>query len=190
MSAEHNVRPSELIEAPGQQIAKKETAPIATSAVRPWQIYGLMAYYMVLLAGAVALLVFLISSPELALKDETRLLASMGFLASGAIVGSTLYQIRMLFRYYITDRFDPKWLSKYISAPVEAVGLALAVMSLFQSGGVFLGGQPFSMAKGEPFAAFGFGALVGFGIREVVGWVGSLTKTMFTSEHTTDHKAK
>jgi len=38
------------------------------------------------------------------------------------------------------------------------------------------------VAEGNTFVAFGIGALVGFGIREVVGWLGNLVKTMFPSD--------
>ena len=73
----------------------------------------------------------------------------------------------MLFRFYIkTTDFDSKWLAKYYRAPIEAVGLALAAMSLIQSGGVALGGQTFDFAHGKLFAAFGVGAVIGFSIRE------------------------
>jgi hypothetical protein len=49
--------------------------------------------------------------------------------------------------------------------------LALAIVSLIESGAIVLGGQGFDFSKGKPFAVFGIGALVGFGIREVVGWL-------------------
>jgi hypothetical protein len=60
--------------------------------------------------------------------------------------------------------------------------LALAIVSLIESGAIVLGGQGFDFSKGKPFAVFGIGALVGFGIREVVGWLGNVTKTMFPTD--------
>jgi hypothetical protein len=188
MSAEHSgdARSSSQVEPSGQIPKTTEVATITPHAVTPRQIYGLVAYYMVLLVGSIVLLVYLVSNEEIHVNEERpRLLVSMGFLASGAIIGSILYQIRTLFKYYVKDKdktFDKRWLSKYVTAPLESVGLALAVMSLIQSGGVMLGGQSFSLSGGKPFAAFGLGALIGFGIREVVGWVGNLTKTMFAPE--------
>ena len=180
MSAENQVR----IRPPDHIDDTNKTKP--PPQIHPRQIYGLMAYYMALLIGAIVLMIYLVSSENPTSKDEkTRLLVSMGFLASGAVVGSILYQIRILFKFYIKEKkgsFDPRWLSKYITAPLEAVGLALAVMSLVQSSGVILGGHSVDVGTEKPFAAFGFGALVGFGIREVVGWVGSLTKAMFPTE--------
>src|SRR5262249_50720563 len=144
------------------------------------QIYALMTYYLVLLIGCIAVIVLLIwkggSILKADLTDDSlmnmRLLASMAFLVSGAIVGSILYQIRVLFRSYIKlANFDSRWLPKYISAPVEAAGLALAIVALIEGGAVVLGGQGFDFSRGKPFAAFGIGALIGFGIREVVGWL-------------------
>ena len=89
MSAEHgvDVRSSDQLESSGQvqHIEMKEIVAIAAPAIRPGQIYGLMAYYMVLLAASTALLVFLVLNKDLVLsKEKTGLLASMGFLASGA----------------------------------------------------------------------------------------------------------
>jgi hypothetical protein len=151
-----------------------------------------MAYYMALLIGCIAVIALLIWNDGSILKppastddplENKRLLASMTFLVSGAIVGSVLYQIRMLFRSYIKFAdFDPRWLPKYISAPVEAAGLALAIVSLIQGGAVVLGGQGFEFSHGKPFASFGIGALVGFGIREVVGWLGTVSKTIFPTD--------
>jgi hypothetical protein len=188
MSAEHGLDVPSMDQTgaanQNQKSGTKEVVPITTATVRPWQIYVIMAYYMAMIIGAVVLLACLILNEDWLLKeDRMRLLATMAFLASGAVIGSILYQIRMLFRYYVkSDKFDVRWLSKYYTAPIEAVGLSLAVMSLIQSGGIMLGGQHFTLGDGKPFAAFGLGALIGFGIREVVGWVGNLTRTMFSAD--------
>jgi putative flippase GtrA len=161
----------------------------AKAAVTQRQVYALMVYYMALLIGCIALITFMIVNNDGSVfkdasePDSKRLLQSMAFLLSGAVVGSVLYQIRMLFRFYIkSPNFDSRWLAKYISAPVEAAALALAIVSLIESGAIVLGGQGFDFSKGKPFAVFGIGALVGFGIREVVGWLGNVAKTMFPTD--------
>jgi hypothetical protein len=198
MSAQDSVdvRPVAQIERPsqGSLISIDENAPAAKSVTNPRQIYALMAYYMALLIGCIALIALLIwNNDGSILKPPTdltndplmkeRLLASMAFLVTGAIVGSVLYQIRMLFRSYIKlANFDSRWVPKYVSAPVEAAGLALAIASLIQGGAVVLGGQGFEFGHGKPFAAFGIGALIGFGIREVVGWLGNVSRTVFPTE--------
>jgi hypothetical protein len=113
-------------------------------------------------------------------QKRKKMLISMAFLITGAIVGSVLYLIRELFRFYVKEaNFDPRWLGKYFSAPWEAAALAVAVMSIVQGGAVFLGGSGIDFSAGKPFTVFGFGAVVGFGVREVVGWVGGVTKSMF-----------
>ncbi len=56
------------------------------------------------------------------------------------------------------------------------------VASLIESGAIILGGTGFDFSKGKPFATFGIGALVGFGIREVIGWLGTVAKTMFPTD--------
>lgn len=148
--------------------------------IRASIIYVLVGYYVTLLALAITLLIVLILRQH---NVNPPLLAMAGFEAAGAIIGSVLYQIRMLFRYYITaGKFDSRWVGKYISAPWESVALALVVLSLLQGGGVLMGGGKVNVTEDNAFAMFGIGALFGFGIREVVGWLGNLSKTMFPTE--------
>jgi hypothetical protein len=203
MSAEHTVDvplDAQLEQPPrGSLIATDKRAAESTTVATQRQIYALMAYYMVLLVICIVLILFLIGSglvPLDAPKDvgtpeaSRRVLATMIFLVSGAVVGSVLYHIRMLFRFYIKSHaFDSRWLVKYISAPLEAAGLALAIVSILESGAVALGGQGFHFSQGKPFAAFGVGALVGFGIREVIGWLGTVTKTVFPTDPKSDEMA-
>lgn len=143
-------------------------------------IFILIGYYIVFIIISATLLFYIISDPV----SAENLLRLLGFIACGAVVGSVLYQIRMLYRHYIkSEDFDTKWLGKYISAPWESVALSVVVFSLFQGGGAVLGGSAslnFDEANG--FAAFGLGSLVGFGMRDVVGWLGNLVKTMFPAE--------
>ena len=178
----------------GSLVAIDEHASAAASAISPRTVYAIMVYYMALLIACFVALVLLIwnagpiLTPPLpsAVEDpllNKRLLASMTFLVSGAVVGSILYQIRMLFRSYIkTADFDSRWVPKYLSAPIEAAGLALVIASLLQGGAIVLGGQGFEFSHGKPFAAFGVGALIGFGIREVVGWLGTVARTVFPTD--------
>lgn len=150
------------------------------SAIGTRQIFALLGYYMVLLVSSVVFLVILIMDEE---QIKPKLLLVVGYVASGALSGSVLYQIRMLYKYYIQhSNFDSKWLGKYITGPWEAIALALAVLSLIQGGGVVLGGSNFTLTAGNGFAAYGLGALIGFGIREVVGWLGNLAKATFPTE--------
>jgi hypothetical protein len=162
------------------------TVPDAKVAVSSLQIYALMAYYLVLLVAAFALLIFLIWQPD---RIKIPLLRTVGFIAAGALIGSLLYQIRMLFRFYVADgKFDAKWMGKYISAPWEAVALAVVVLSLLQGGSTALSGEKVTLSESSGFATFGIGALVGFGIRDVVGWLGNLAKTMFHTGPTDSSK--
>jgi hypothetical protein len=131
------------------------------------------------------------SQPLTANQKREKMLISMAFLITGAIVGSVLYLIRAFFRFYVKEaNFDPRWLGKYYSAPWESAALALAVMSIVQGGAVFLGGSGIDFSAGKPFTVFGFGAVVGFGVREVVGWVGGVTKSMFPATADADTQSK
>jgi len=202
MSAEHSVDvPLDTqVEPPtrGSLIATDKRAAEATFGVSQRQVYALMAYYMALLVICIALILFLIwwggvpldvpsGTPNVGTPEASRrVLATMALLVSGAVVGSVLYHIRMLFRFYIkSPAFDSRWLVKYVSAPLEAAGLALAIVSILESGAVALGGPGFHFSQGKPFAAFGVGALVGFGIREV----GAVTKTVFPTDLKNDEIA-
>ena len=118
-----------------------------------------------------------------ALKEP--LLRTIGFTFVGGFLGNILYQIRILFYFYTKDRYDPRWFGKYLTSPWEAAGMALVVLSLIRGGVALFGGSTGTDVEAvNNFAAIGTGALVGFGMRDVVGWLGSLVQTMFTfSEH-------
>jgi len=143
-------------------------------------IYSLIGYYILFIVLAMALLIFLISSEQ---KQET-LFRMFSFMASGAIIGSVLFQIRLLFSHYIKrGNFDTKWLGKYISAPWESVALSVVVFSLLRGGSVVLGGATnVDLGSTNGLSVFALGALVGFGMRDVVGWLSNLVKTMFPTE--------
>jgi hypothetical protein len=180
MTADERHQAVATLQADSPDVAKHKASAAAYNVRLP-QVNVLVGYYAILLVAAVALLVFLILNESTGFPP---LLAMMGFAASGAMVGSVLYQMRMLFRYYIKENaFDSRWLAKYVSGPWEAVALALVVLSLLQAGGVVLGGTQFDLTKGPTFSTFGIGALVGFGIREVVGWLGNLARTTFPTDH-------
>ena len=48
-----------------------------------------------------------------------------------------------------------------------------------QGGAVFLGGSGIDFSAGKPFTALGFRAVIGFGVREVIGWIAGVTTSMF-----------
>jgi len=121
------------------------------------------------------------------LRDEALvdpLLRTIGFTLVGGILGSVLYHMRVLFHYFAQKKnYDPDWLGKYITAPWEGAGMALVVLSLIRGGvAVFGGSMGTDVTGANNFAAFGTGALVGFGMRDVVGWIGNLIYTMFRIE--------
>jgi hypothetical protein len=148
----------------GSLISVDEYMPRPKSVETPTLIYALMAYYTTLLIGCIAVIAFLTwkYGPEILPTEQvseqtqqhpnvTRVLASMAFLLTGALVGSVLYQIRMLFRSYIKlANFDPRWLPKYLSAPVEAAGLALAIASLIEGGAIVLGDKVSTLVMVSP----------------------------------------
>ncbi len=104
----------------------------------------------------------------------------------GGAMGNVMYNIRVMYQHYIKrGDYDPKWWGKYFSGPFEAAVLALVVYALLRGGVAAMAGLPMNMepptdAMGTTvLAALGLGALVGFSIRDVVGWLQSLSETLF-----------
>ena len=153
------------------------------------QVHALVVYYMAVLFfsfwflfdtwSSNFALMRLIGVSGGALEDP--LLRTIGFTIVGGVMGSLLYQIRVLFHFYAREKkYDPRWLGKYITGPWEGAGMAMVVLALIRGGvAVFGGSMGTDVTGASNFAAFGTGALVGFGMREVVGWLESLVKTMF-----------
>ena len=154
------------------------------------QVYAIVVYYMAVLffsfwflfdtwSSNFALMRLMGVSGQ-ALEDP--LLRTIGFTIVGGLMGSLLYQIRVLFHFYAREKeYDPRWLGKYITGPWEGAGMAMVVLALIRGGvAVFGGSMGTDVTGASNFAAFGTGALVGFGMRDVVGWLESLVKTMFT----------
>ena len=114
--------------------------------------------------------------------SESHMLRAIGFAVVGGIMGSVLYQIRVLYRFYAQEkRYDSRWFGKYITGPWEGAGMALVVLALIRGGvAVFGGSTGIDVSNSGNFATFGVGALVGFGLRDVVEWVERLVQTMFT----------
>jgi hypothetical protein len=154
------------------------------------QVHALVVYYMVVLLfsfwflfdtwSSHFALMRLIGVSGKALEDP--LLRSIDFTIVGGVIGSLLYQIRALFHHYARQKnYDPRWLGKYITGPWEGAGMAIVVLALIRGGVAVFGGSMGTDVTGAGnFAAFGTGALVGFGMRDVVGWLESLVKVVFT----------
>ncbi len=161
---------------------------VKTSEVPPAQrLMGLVSYFLALLLLALGGLVYLLLLANFS-STSLEIVRTLGFVAAGAMIGSVLYQIRRLFRrYYENQNHEQVWMGECLSAPWEAVGLATVVLSLIRGGAFLLGGYAASApgpvnadtARAFGFVAFGAGALVGFGTREVVLWLRTLMKTMF-----------
>jgi len=153
------------------------------------QVTFLVSYFLAILFFSLWLLFDVWGSNfvvfhAIGLRDEVLedpLLRTIGFTIVGGILGSVLYQIRVLFYYYAKKRYDPHWFGKYLTAPWEGAGMAIVVLSLIRGGVALFGGSTGTdVTAVNNFAAIGTGALVGFGMRDVVGWLGHLVHTMFT----------
>ena len=163
-------------------------------------VHALTAYYTLLIFLSLWLLVDTVLERHTFLEvfgfseqiPRQHVIRTIIFVATGALLGSVLYQIQQLYRAYCkpkkpTDRFNPRWLGKYVTAPWEAIGLALIVVALIGGGVVGLGGtngvKMVAVSNLSNFTGFGLGGLLGFGIREVVGWLGNVIGTMFPTKN-------
>lgn len=181
--------PDKAIKKAGKQPAR---AGIQSEAFVFLQVNVIVAYYQAVTLAAFWLFLDTWSNKlfamqlfglrEQALADP--LIPSMAFVIAGGILGSVLYNIRVLFRFYLkSSSYNYRWFAKYLSAPMESAAMALLVFALIQGGLALLGGPP--AAGYDPtsrFAGFGLGSLVGFGMRDVVGWMGNLVSTMFVAK--------
>jgi hypothetical protein len=152
------------------------------------RLMGLVAYFLALLLLALGGLVHLLLLANYS-SGSLEILRTLGFMACGAMVGSVLFQIRMLFRrYYEGQNHEQGWLGECLSTPWESVALAAVALSLIRGGAFLLGGYaggssstavPPEMAKAYGFVGFGAGALVGFGTREITAWLRNVMRAMF-----------
>ncbi len=181
----------------------EQATPSAPAERYRTQVYGLVAYYMALLVVILALVFDLWISGNALLRRlgvGQNVLTAPLFLplvsaVLGGALGSILYNIRQLFHYYAREpqKYNPRWLGKYVSGPLEGGLLALVVYALLRGGVVVLNPVAIAAIQTTPnieqalaqadvtagLAAFGLGTLVGFGTRDVVGWLQDLVETMF-----------
>ncbi len=161
------------------------------------QVRMFIGYYILWLIAALAALVWLWQSgqrveawvtPEWLKPLVLPLLTTI----LGGAIGNVLYSIRVLFIHYVKKcDYDPRWAGKYVSGPFEAAVLSLVVYALLRGGvasmtGVSLTADVESETQMATviLAALGLGALVGFSIRDVVGWLQNLSATIFRHDET------
>ncbi len=157
-----------------------------------WQVNALIAYFILVLLGGFWFLFDVWSGNFSLLRGfglsgeilADPLLKTVGYTVVGAVFGSVLFQIRSLFDFYLkSGKYDPRWIGKYVSAPWESAAMALVVLSLLRSGVALFGGSNGTDVNAtNNFAAFGTGALVGYGMRDVVKWLGRLVLSMFKTD--------
>jgi hypothetical protein len=153
-----------------------------------WQVHGLVAFFVILLLLSSWFLVdvwsenfvflHILGVPDQHLQDPV--VKTVCYTIVGAVMGSIMFQIRSLFKFYITDaQYHPRWIGKYISAPFESAATALVVLCIIRGGLSLFGGGSTDMTQTNNFASFGTGALVGFGMRNVILWLDTLVQNMF-----------
>ena len=160
------------------------------------QVWIIMIYYIVLLmfaiwfvldafSGNFALIgIFGVQLGQIP-DDNAAQLTAISFTVVGGFLGSALYGIRTLFSIYAKGEkeYNPRWLPKYFTLPWEGAGLSIVVLALFRGGVAAFGGSLASdPSEVNSFTTFATGALVGYGTRDVVGWLGGIVKSMFPDQ--------
>jgi hypothetical protein len=194
LGAVNRIQPAQSIEQDGLGSMTKmiDTAPGRQAAPGEarlfWQVHGLMIYYAVLLFLTLWFLLDVWSENFYAVrllvsfsKEKEPALAMACYALSGAIIGSILYQIRTLYTYYVKKKsYDYRWIGKYVTAPLESAAMAVVVLALIRGGvGIFGGG---TVTSTNDYAIFATGALVGFGMRDVVRWIGNIVRSVFVTD--------
>ncbi len=188
MANDENVQPVKL--KPGllgsAESGPRRGKPTETPASQ--RLMGLIAYFLALLLLALGGLVYLLLLANFS-SSSAEILRTLGFIATGAMIGSVLSQVRAVFRrYYEGQNHENIWLGECLSAPWESVALAVVALSLIRAAAFLLGGYAGTgaaahvnpdVAKAYGFIGFGAGALVGFGTHELTGWLRGLMKAMF-----------
>jgi len=152
------------------------------------RLMGLVSYFLALLLLALGGVVYLLVLANYS-SAAHEILRTLGFMGCGAMIGSVLFQIRMLFRrYYEGQNHEQGWLGECLSTPWESVALAAVTLSLIRGVAFLLGGYAggasastvsAEVARGYGFAAFGAGAMIGFGTREMTAWLRNIMRAIF-----------
>ena len=155
------------------------------------QVGLLTTYYLSIIIIILPCLLLFVLLPETpyyltAAPEEWNTLRAILFVISGGLIGSILYNIRQLNRFYRQGAYNPRYLNKYITGPFEAAVMALVVLALIRGGStLFVNVDSVNLQElnaTNMLAFFGTGALVGFSMREVVGWLHDLAKMVFKPE--------
>jgi hypothetical protein len=163
-----------------------------------WIINGIAIYYllMLFLSFRVMLDVWsgsygLAAALGMQANDlQDPLLKTASFAGVGGALGGILYNMRQLYQRVKRKEFNPIWIGKYMTMPLESAGMAVIVLALFQGGTAAVGGGSLASASSNNFAPFGLGALVGLGMRDVVEWVSNVVGMVFALERNNDGKKR
>ena len=153
-----------------------------------WQVHGMVAFFVALLLLCFWFLVDVWSENfvllhKLGILDaqlHDPIVKTVCYTVAGAVMGSTIFQIRSLFKFYITDaQYHQRWIGKYLSSPFESAATALVVLCIIRGGLSLFGGGSTDLSQTNNFASFGTGALVGFGMRNAILWLDTLVQNLF-----------
>ena len=106
----------------------------------------------------------------------------LAYLVVGGALGSALSSIRSLIFWHCSHRaFEPRFLWRYLTAPLSGAALSLLVQALIRAGTAVLGAE-FGAASGGGRSAmmlFAVGMLSGYGAEQVTRWLDDHVRRLF-----------
>ena len=106
----------------------------------------------------------------------------MAYAVIGGGLGGTINGIRSFIGWHAERKaFKRRYVWKYISQPLIGLALAAMVYALFRSGIVAVGGnlRIDDNFTNQILAAFGIGAITGYGSRRTLIWLDTVVKKVF-----------
>jgi hypothetical protein len=105
----------------------------------------------------------------------------LAFLVVGGALGSALSSIRSLIFWHCGHRaFEPRFLWRYLTAPLSGAALSLLVQALVRAGTAVLGADVGAAGGGRSeMMLFAIGMLSGYGAEQVTRWLDEHVRRLF-----------
>lgn len=106
----------------------------------------------------------------------------LAYLVVGGALGSALSSIRSLIFWHCGHRaFEPRFLWRYLTAPLSGAALSLLVQALVRAGTAVLGADVGAASGGgrSEMMLFAIGMLSGYGAEQVTRWLDDHVRRLF-----------
>ena len=106
----------------------------------------------------------------------------LAYLVVGGALGSALSSIRSLIFWHCSHRaFEPRFIWRYLTAPLSGAALSLLVQALVRAGTAVLGADVGAASGGgrSEMMLFAIGMLSGYGAEQVTRWLDEHVRRLF-----------